>query len=175
MRKIGVLTAVVIFAIFSFSGCATIDNQKFGNKFFSDEIVWKEFSANTFVWLKDGIGILKSDDLISKFGGPVTTVQMPESVILEWEYREVSKKHIDYLIGQSQNSIENVYALIVLFNDAGKLLNFSISQTYRDGSGRVWTSKEVVEFGILAGTFYIGGRWVDRIINKAVKSGQTAP
>ena len=171
MRKIGALIMAVVFIL---PGCATFDNQKFGNKFFSEEIVWKEFSANIRVWLKDGINLLKSDDLISKFGGPVTTIQFLEGVALEWEYREIYKKEIDYIIGQSQSSIENMYVLMAVFNDADKLSNFSISQTNRDGKGQIWTSKQIIEMTGAAAFIYIGGRWMGRTIDRAGIKGREA-
>lgn len=150
------------------SGCFTWGNNYSGNKFFPEEVAWKEFRADTVMWLRDGHATVK--EVTSKFGTPLMTGSSMEGSYLSYWYQHQKYTKWSYVVGKSEKEEQALYILTVSFDTQGRAKDFHVADANIPGGGKLWTTEEVVKLAIGAAVIYIGGMMAQNMISDAANS-----
>ena len=170
MKKLTAAALALSLTLMATTGCFSISKEFSGSRFYSENINWGVFSTNTFFWLQNGIGKISAEELISKFGKPVSIVSSKNGISYAWLYQEMKSFKTDFLVLRQNRSETSIEFLTVFLSD-GKLTDFNIGQSTTPLKGHVWTSEELVRISAAGAAFFLVGKIVDKAVKEGVNTG----
>ncbi len=166
LQKI-VLGLCFLSVIFIFSGCATYSFSNTGEKFYLEDTPNKS-KSKVYNWLKVGMGHLKKDDLIKKFGLPTKErlVHKPNFSVFGWMHAKAKSKSLDLGIYKYSEKINNQYMLSVVLDENGYLDNFEIELNREPSSTNMFTTRLIVDVAI----YYFHIQQLENLMTRALNS-----